>query len=130
VVEHDLAVAIEVFREPDAVAVPGTCAAAGLDAAMIDLDDRRGGDRFAGRIVEMQHIVVMKRSLIFLRSQGLVATLIDDLLTELSLKVIRGGASMRPLSEETRRRRPRPLRKANTTAGFRVIYKLSVSSAA
>jgi hypothetical protein len=31
---------------------------------MIGLDDRRGGDRFAGRIVEMQHNIVMKPCLI------------------------------------------------------------------
>src|SRR5271165_4123724 len=37
---------------------------AGFDAAMIGLDDRLGGDRLAGRIDEIQHNVVMKRSLI------------------------------------------------------------------
>ena len=54
---------------------------AGFDAAMIGLDNRFGGDRFAGRIVEIQHNVVMKRSLISLQGQGVVAALVDDLLS-------------------------------------------------
>ena len=64
---------------------------AGFDAAMIGLDDRRGGDRFAGRIVEMQHNVVMKRSLISLQGQGVVAALIDDLLGDGALAIERVG---------------------------------------
>jgi hypothetical protein len=49
-------------------------------AAMVGLDGRLGGDRFAGGIVEIQNDVLMKRSLISLQGQGVVAALIDDLL--------------------------------------------------
>src|SRR3984957_4933220 len=59
---------------------------------MIGLDDRLGGGRLAGGIVEIQHHVIMKRSLISLQGEGIVAPLIDDLLGDgaLAIERVRG----------------------------------------
>ena len=64
----------------------------GFDAAMIGLDDRLGGDRLAGGVVEKKHDVVMKRSLISLQGEGIVAALIDDLLGDGALAIERVGS--------------------------------------
>ena len=47
-----------VFVQPRDVGRDGR--GAGLDTAMIGIDDRFGGNRLAGGIVEIQHNVIMK----------------------------------------------------------------------
>jgi len=78
-----------VFDQPGDIGRDHGCA--GFYAAMISLDDRRGGDRFAGGIVEIKHNVIMKRSLISLQGQGVVAALINDLLGDGALAIERVG---------------------------------------
>src|SRR6202021_86285 len=76
---------------------------------MIGLDDRLGGDRLAGGVVEIQHHVLMKRSLISLQGEGIVAPLIDDLLwrgSQPQAETMCNGDLPLALSNERRRTLP------------------------
>src|ERR1700733_1183140 len=68
--------------------VGADCGRAGLDAAMISLDVRRGRGGLAGRVVGANDII-MQRALIALQGQDVVTALIDDLLGDLALTVER-----------------------------------------
>lgn len=61
----------------------------GFDAAVIALDNGLGGGDLAGGVIEIADDIVMQRTLVALQRQGVIATLIDDLLGDLALAVER-----------------------------------------
>ena len=69
---------------------------AGLDAAVISIHALRARRRFAGRVIEEHADVIMQRGLVALQRQGIVAALIDDLLSNRALAVERIGGYDRP----------------------------------
>ena len=71
-----------------------------LDAAVIGLDIRLGRDGLACGIVEISADIIVERALIALQSQRIVATLIDDLLSDRTLAVQRVGGHDRALQRQ------------------------------
>jgi len=90
-----------------------------LDAAVIGLDIRLGRDGLACGIVEISADIIVERALIALQSQRIVATLIDDLLSDRTLAV-----------SARRRSRSRPSTTASSSNVGTAVISLDLASVA